>query len=194
MNILVETNWINKEMHKGTDKHYRSLEQACKSMDGVELIGLFKPLNEAWNWTHFIRVDRLTTWRAVDKELHRLYPELDDNISCSMSRMCWGSDAEIRLIKDLENMKVLVIDLNNCVNNNRGILEYYAQKCKQFEAWEGAGLLGLYMGYQDIWNWAIVKLYDSMSRYEDLEIEFFKTFRRIPEVIGIDRVYEKFEL
>ncbi len=194
MNILIETNWLYKEMHKGTDKHYRALEQACKSVDGVELIGFYKPLNEAWNWTHFIRVDRLTTWRAVDKEVHRLYPELDDNLSCSMSRMYWGSDTEIRMIKDLENMKVLVMDNNYCENIDRGIQEYYAQKCKQFEALEGAGLLGLYILFSESISWTIVKLYDSMSRYEDLEMEFYKTFRHIPEIVGgPDRIYEKFE-
>jgi len=196
MNIFVETNWINKEMHKGTDKHYRSLEQACKSVDGVEFIGFFKPLNEAWNWTHFMKVDSLEKWRTVDKEVHRLYPELDDNLSCSMSRLYRGSDTAIRLppIKDLENMKILVMDFNTCIELHRGIQEYYAQKCKQFEACEGAGLLGLYATSSESWNWAIVKLYDSMSRYEDLETEFWRTFRRIPEIIGgTDRIYEKFE-
>ena len=39
-----------------------------------------------------------------------------------------------------------------------------------------------------------MKLYDSMSRYEDLVTEFLRTFRRIPEIInGMDRIYEKFE-
>ena len=195
MNIFVETNWINKEMHKGTDKHYRSLEQACKSVDGVEFIGFFKPLNEAWNWTHFMKVDRLEKWRTVDKEVHRLYPELDDNVSSSMSRIYHGVTATRLLpLKDLENMKILVMDLNNCIELERGIQEYYAQNCQQFEAREGAELLGLYQTFSESWNWAIVKLYDSMSRYEDLVTEFLRTFRRIPEIInGMDRIYEKFE-
>jgi hypothetical protein len=196
MNFIVETNWINKEMQKGINEHYRSLEQACESIDGAEFIGLYKPLNDPWNWTHFIKVDSLEKWRIVDKETHRLYPDLDNNVFYSMSRVYWGLDSgrQAPPIKDPGSLKYLVMDLCLCKEVDLGIQEYYNQRCEQFEGLEGAGLLGLYSPLSESWNWALIKMFDSMSRYLDAGIEYHRTYRRIPEITSsIERVYERYE-
>jgi hypothetical protein len=196
MNFIVETNWINKEMQKGINEHYRSLEQACGSIDGAEFIGLYKPLNNPWNWTHFIKVDSLEKWRIVDKETHRLYPDLDNNVFYSMSSLYQGWDRGRRTppIRDPESLKYLVMELSTCKEVDLGILEYYNQRCEQFEGLSGAGLLGLYQPVSEFWNWALIKLFDSMSRYMDVRIEYQRTYRRIPELTSsIDSVYERYE-
>jgi hypothetical protein len=193
MNIIVETNWMNKQMHKGIKKHYQSLQQACES-NGAELIGLFKPLNDAWNWTHFIKVNTLEKWRDTDREVHRLYPEIDNNVTCSMSRLYRGiGGLRTPPIRDPKRMKYLVVGLNNFTKINLGV-EYYSQRCDQFEGLEGAGLLGLYEPNSEIWDWATIKLYDSIDRYLDVGMEYQKTYPRIPELTSYtERMYEKYE-
>jgi hypothetical protein len=196
MNFIVETNWINKEMQKGINEHYRSLKQACDSIDGAEFIGLYKPLNDPWNWTHFIKVDSLEKWRMVDKETHRLYPDLDNNLFYSTSRLYqrWDTERRAPPIKDPESLKYLVMELSICKEVDLGLLEYYNQRCEQFEGLEGAGLLGLYQPMSEFWNWALIKLFDSMSRYMNVRIEYQRTYRRIPELTNsIDSVYERYE-
>ena len=172
------------------------MEQACESIDGAEFIGLYKPLNDPWNWTHFIKVDSLEKWRIVDKETHRLYPDLDNNVFYSMSSLYQGWDRGRRAppIRDPESLKYLVMELSTCKEVDLGILEYYNQRCEQFEGLEGAGLLGLYQPVSEFWNWALIKLFDSMSRYMDVRIEYQRTYRRIPELTSsIDSVYERYE-
>jgi hypothetical protein len=196
MNFIIETNWINKEMQKGINEHYRSLEQACESIDGAEFIGLYKPLNDPWNWTHFIKVDSLEKWRIVDKETHRLYPDLDNNVFYSMSSLYQWCDTGRRAppIRDPESLKYLVMELTTYKEVDLGLLEYYNQRCEQFEGLEGAGLLGLYQPVSEFWNWALIKLFDSMSRYMDVRIEYQRTYRRIPEATSsIDSIYERYE-
>ena len=195
MNVIIETNWMNKELRKGINEHYRSLEQACGSIYGAELIGLYKPLNEPWNWTSFMKVDTLEKWRIVEKEAHSLYPDVDDNVSQSMSRFYWGLDTGRQLphIRNSESLKYLVMDLCLC-NVDLGIQEYYAQRCEQFTGLEGAGLLGLYKPLSETWNWALIKLFDSLSRFLEVGTEYTKTYRRIPEITSaIQRVYERYE-
>jgi hypothetical protein len=195
MNFIIETNWMNKELRRGINEHYRSLEQACES-NGAELIGLFKSLNESWNWTSFMKVDTLEKWRIVDKETHRLYPDVDNNVSQSMSRFYWGLDAgrQPPPIRDPGSLKYLVMDLNICKEVNLGIQEYYAQRCEQFTGLEGAGILGLYLPLSESWNWALIKLFESLSRYIEVGTEYNKTYRRIPEITSsIERVYERYE-
>jgi hypothetical protein len=195
MNFIVETNWINKEMKKGINEHYRSLKRACESVDEVEFIGLYKPLNDPWNWTHFIKVDSLEKWRTVDREIYRLYPDVDNNVFYSMSRVYWGLDSgrQAPPIKDPGSLKYLVMELCLC-NVDLGMQEYYAQRCEQFTGLEGAGLLGLYFPLSEIWNWALIKLFDSLSRFIEVGTEYNKTYRNIPEITNnIQRVYERYE-
>ena len=132
MNIIVETNWMNKELRKGINEHFRSLEQACESIYGAELIGLYKPLNESWNWTSFMKVDTLEKWRIVDKEVHSLYPDVDNDVSQSMSRLYQLMDFGRRAppIRDPGSLKYLVMELSICKEVDLGILEYYAQRCE----------------------------------------------------------------
>jgi hypothetical protein len=196
MNFIVETNWINKDMQKGINEHYRSLKQACESIDGAEFIGLYKPLTDPWNWTHFINVDSLEKWRIVEKETHRLCPDLDNNLFYSTSRLYQRFDTGRQLppIRDPESLKYLVMELSICKEVDLGFLEYYNQRCEQFEGLECAGLLGLYQPVSETWNWALIKLFDSMNRYMNVRIEYQKTYRRIPEVTNsIDSIYERHE-
>ncbi len=72
--------------------------------------------------------------------------------------------------------------------------EYYAQRCEQFTGLEGAGLLGLYKPLSENWNWALIKLFDSLSRYLEVGTEYNKTYRHIPDMTSnIQRVYERYE-
>jgi hypothetical protein len=196
MNVIIETNWINKPLWKGIREHYQSVNQACGSIEGAEFIGLYRPLNDAWNWTHFMKVDTLEKWREIDREIHRLYPDIDDDVSYSMSRFYWGMDTgrQPPPIRDPDSMKYLVMDLNMSKEANLGIMEYYAQRCEQFAGLVGAGLLGLYSPMTESWNAAIIKLFDSLTRYMEVGIEYKKTYSRIPEITGgVERVYERYE-
>jgi hypothetical protein len=86
------------------------------------------------------------------------------------------------------------MDLNRCKEFDKGIQEYYTQRCEQFADLEGAGLYGLYMPFTEDWSWALIKLFDSMGRYTNVGLEYQRTYKRIPEItIGIERVYEKYE-
>jgi len=172
------------------------LEQACGSIYGAELIGLYKPLNESWNWTCFMKVDTLEKWRIVEKEAHRLYPGVGDNVCQSTSRFYWGLDTgrQPPPIRDPGRMKYLVMDLNICKDATLGMEEYYAQRCEQFTGLEGAGLLGLYAPITEFWNAALIKLFDSLSRFIEVGTEYSKAYPRIPEITSnIQRVYERYE-
>jgi len=195
MNFIIETNWINKPLWKGIREHYQAVNQACGSIEGAELIGLFKPLNEPWNWTHFMKVDTPEKWRQLDREIRRLYPAIDDDVSYSISRIYWGLETGRHPppIRDPASMKYLVMDLGIC-NEVKVVQEYYNLRCDQFEGLEGAGILGFYAPLTDIWSWAMIKLFDSMSRFLETGMEYTKTHGRRPEIIiSIQRVYERYE-
>jgi hypothetical protein len=195
MNFIIETNWMNKEVQKGIDEYYRSLEQACGSIYGAEFIGLYKPLNESWNWASFMKVDMLEKWRIVEKEAHKLYADIDNNVSQSMSRFYWGWDAvkQPPPIRDPGSLKYLVMDLNIC-KEVLGIQEYYAQRCEQFTGLDGTGILGLYLPVSENWNYALIKLFDSLSRFVEVGIEYNRAHRPIPEITSnVQRVYERYE-
>ncbi len=193
MSIIVETNWTNKPIYKGVNKHRQALQQACETYS-ADFIGIFKPLNDSWNWTHFIKLDSPENWRLIDGEVHRLYPEIDRDVPNSMSRLYREiGGLQTPPIRDLKNMRYLVVGLNRFSDIDKGI-EYYRQRREQFEGLEGAGLLGLYMPNSDSWNWATIKMYDSISKYFEVGAEFQKLYGRIPELtLWTERIYEKYD-
>ncbi len=196
MHFIIETNWISKKMNKGINEHYQSVKQACETIYGAEFIGLYKPLNDAWNWTHFMKVDSLEKWREIDREIHRLYPDVDNNIFYSISRTyIWlEGGRQAPPITNIGSMKYLVVDFNTCKEFDLGIHEYYNQVCEQFENLKGAGLLGLYIPWTENWNWALIKLFDSLGRFLDCTTEFYRTYKRDPGITSsIERVYERHE-
>jgi hypothetical protein len=199
MNFIIETNWRNRETRKGINEYYQSLEQACDAVDGVKLIGLFEPLNETWNWTHFIKVDDLEQWRSVAKETRRLYTDFNYNVTYSMSRIYLGSDQARQPppIKDPDSLKYLVMDIGQAVGVTG--LEYYRQKCEQFEGLEGVGLLGVFLPLTESWNYALIKLYDSLRRYVDVDTEYVRQQGGRSAGLGegiissVERIYERYE-
>ncbi len=194
MDLIIETNWISKQGQSEIAEYYRALERTCGSIEGVELIGLYKPLNETWNWSQLIKIDALDKWRIVDKEIQRLYPDLDNVVTQSMSRLYWGWDTERRPphIMDMASMRYLVFDLGIC-REIKAIREYYFQRCEQFEGLDGAGIIGMYNPITEIWNWALIKVFDSLTRFSDVGTEYNRTYRPIQEIISIiQRVYERY--
>ncbi len=97
-------------------------------------------------------------------------------------------------IRDPGSLKYLVMELFTCKEVILGMQEYYAQRCEQFTGLEGTGLLGLYSPLSENWNWALIKLFDSLSRFLEVGTEYNRTYRRIPEITSaIQRVYERYE-
>ncbi len=191
MSVVVETVW--DESQEGINNHHMWLEKACDSIYGAELIGLYRPLNEPWNWAHFMKVESLEIWRDVDEELHRLLPNIDDNVFYSMSRTYAGWDRG-KPAKDLGCLRYLVLDLCRCKDVTLGIQEYYNQNCDYFEDLEGSHLFGLYVPWTENWNWVVVKMFDSLRRYKLSVLDFVRRYKRIPEIMNtVEKVYERYE-
>ena len=142
-----------------------------------------------------MKVDTLEKWRIIDKEVQNLSPKVHKNVSQTMSRFYWGLDSRRKPppIRDPESMKYLVMELCLC-NVDLAMQEYYAQRCEQFTGFEGAGIIGLYFPLSESWNWALIKVFDSLNRYLEAGLEYNRTYRSFPEITSrIQRVYERYE-
>jgi len=192
---LIETNWILREKHKGINEHYKSLKQACESIEGAKLIGLYRPLNELWHWTSFTTARTLEEWRSVDRESNRLNPDFDDNVSYTMSRIYIGNDQgkQPPPIRDPESLKYLVLTLG-FASDAVGIRDLVLQRYEQFEGLEDAGILGVFQPMTESWNYALVKMHNTMRRYTEIGQEWRRTYPHIPEITSsIERIYERYE-
>ena len=193
---IIETCWMNKGRNIGLKKYYEAIKEACKGKDGVEFLGLYRPLNEGWNWAYFLKTDNLDKWRELDKEINRLYTDINYNVTSTVTRIYEGSDQlkQPPIPKNRDNLNYLFIDFNIFTGIITGLQEYYSEQCELFEGVEDEWFLGLYSPWTDEWNWAFLYMIDSLGRFYDLNHEFYKSHPR-PESItlSIQRIYERFE-
>ena len=193
---LIETLWMNKERNIGLKEYYEVIKKVCKEKEGIEFLGLYKPLNEGWNWAYFLKTDNLDKWRKLDNEINKLYADMNDNVTSTMTRIFEGSDQfkQPPIPKNRDSLNYFVEEVQLWAGVDLGVREYYSEQCELFEGVEGAWLFGLYVPWSEGLNWAFVYMFDSLSRYFDLQIEWLRRYGRPENLISSAmRIYERFE-
>jgi len=193
---LIETLWMNKERIMGLKEYYKVIKKTCEGKDGIEFLGLYRPLNEGWNWAHFLKTDNLDKWRELDKEINKKYVDVNYNVTNTMTRVYEGSDQfeQPPVPKKKDSLNYIVLDVQLWAGVDVGLREYYSEQCGLFEGVEGAWLYGLYVPWSEGLNWAFVYMFDSLSGYNDRANEWLKRYGR-PEnlVSSAIRMYERYE-
>jgi len=193
---LIETLWMNKERIMGLKEYYKVIKKACEGKDGIEFLGLYRPLNEGWNWAHFLKTDDLDKWRELDKEINKKNVDMNDNVTSTMTRMYEGSDQfkQPPIPNKMDSPNYIVEDTQLWEGVDIGVREYYSEQCKLFEGVEGAWLYGLFVPWSEGSNWTFIYIYDSLSKHIDRSVEWSKRYGRPENLISsVIRLYERFE-
>jgi hypothetical protein len=192
---LIETLWMNRERDMGLKEYYEVVKKACKGKDGVEFLGLYRPLNEGWNWVYFLKTDSLDKWRELDNEIAK-YVDVYDNVTSTMTRIYLGSDQfkQPPTPKKMGSPNYIVEDIQLWAGVDVGLREYYSEACELFDGVEGAWLFGLYVPWSEGSNWTFVYMYDSLSRHIDRAMEWSRRYGRPENLISsVIRIYERYE-
>jgi hypothetical protein len=164
--VIFETCWNQKNRYSGIKEYYDIVKDVCTEVDSVELIGLFRPRTEPWNWAYFIAVnppDTMGTWQKVSDEIDRRNYALRDSISQSFMR--WYSENYFNpRPENLEQLKFLQIELDVWEGINVGVKEYFDAHVKVFEGQEGVWYQGQYRVWNEPYNWANFYWYRDWSR------------------------------
>ncbi len=192
---LIETLWMNKERNTGLKEYYEVIKKVFKGKDGIEFLGLYRPLNEGWNWAYFLKTDNLVKWRELDNEIAK-YVDIYDNITSTMTRIYLGSDQfkQPPTPKKMDSPNYIIEDIQLWAGVDVGLREYYSEACELFEGVEGARLFGLYVPWSEGSNWTFVYMYDSLSRHIDRSIEWSRRYGRPENLISsVVRMFERYE-
>ena len=190
---LIETCWIQKKRYSGITEYYDLIKEVCHGIDGVELLGLFQPLSEGWNWAYIIETDDLEKWEDVKDEVSRRYFDKRENITQSITRIYTALAYNPRP-KNLGNLKYLWVELDLWEGINVGIKEYFDAHVQVFEGKEGVWFMGQYVPWNDEYNWVHFYWFKSVTHMIDMSIDSHRATGRPDRItLILTRLYERYD-
>jgi hypothetical protein len=190
MVVLIEYLWDQKNRYEGVKEYCELVESVCTNRGGVNLLGLFKPLNESWNWAQFFEADDMDCWQNVIDEVEKRYHDNRENIIRDKFRFYSQRNYNPKH-KNLGPMRFLNIELDVWEGINIGIKEYFDAHVKIFEEIDGVWIMGQYSIWNEHFNWAHLYWYDTHQHWDHACDVCWRSMgrpERVKELVG--RTYE----
>lgn len=185
--------WMQKERYLGLKEYCDLIKEACRGKVGVELFGIFRPLNEKWNWTYIIRTDDLAKWRQIDDEINEKYHKSRENITQTMTRI-YTARAETPKPKNLGVMNYFLEEMEVWEGVDVGLDEWYDMEVKVFDKKEGIWFMGQYGPWNCAYNWTHFMMFDTIHRHRSIDMMCNDAYgRQERTLIRESELYERFE-
>jgi hypothetical protein len=171
--VIFENSWNQKKRYTGLEEYYNLIKQVCKKTDNVNLLGLFQPQTESWNWTYFIEVttpNTMNTWQKVVDEVNHRNKANRENITNNSVR--WYHEIYTNpKPAQTDELKYLQIELNIWDDINIGIKDYHNAHITAFK------------GQKDVWYQGNYRVWN--EPYHSANFYWFKDWIRMREMSDI---------
>jgi hypothetical protein len=185
--------WMQKERYKGLKEYCKLIKEVCKGKPGVEFFGIYKPLNEHWNWAYIIRINDLNLWRQIDNEISEKYREHRENITQSMTRL-YSIRSETPKPEKTDEMKYFLEEMETWEGYDIGLDEWYEMEVRVFDKKEGLWFMGLYTPWTSGYNWTHLMMFDTMDRLLQINKMCNDAYGRQERTILTDaKLFERYE-
>jgi hypothetical protein len=193
MSRIYECLWNQRNRYTGVKDYYNVVAEVCSDYKGVDLIGLFMPQNEPWNWAYFIVVDSAETKQSIFDEINSRYYQKRENISQSFSRY-YTSIFNNPKPSGLGRLKFLHIELDVVQGIDPGLKQHHDARCRVFDGQEGVWYQGQYRVWNEPYNWAYFFWYRSWAR---MRVMSDASWRAVGQPINVPiinvRSYERYD-
>jgi hypothetical protein len=183
--IIIEVLFMRKEMKTDLQKNYHSLQDLCTQLDDVGLLGLYKPINEDWDWLYLLDMNGFDKW----KDIYRFFTEQfgtygEDPVHCVVrfyedAMPLLGEDKSVSHWVRSKGRKIFVTESYLTRPHTReDIREFYKTQLETFYKHEAADFLGMFQPWSEGWNWTPMWMMDSLEIYFEMQREFRRRFGR----------------
>ncbi len=169
-NFIIKTSWVNKKRTVGLREYYDKVNALCKKNNGLEFLGFYRPLNEGWNWAYFIKSNDIDVWRDFNNEINREYLDTEDNVT-KISSSVYQAPDQLRappIPKKKVSFNYLFEDKMVWQGISIGINDYYSAMCDALEEIDDMRLLGLYMPWNDVYNYSLFHTFNYFNQLINL--------------------------
>jgi len=80
-------------MSEDFKEHYDLVKKTCEEEDGVELMGLYMPMNKSWNWVYVFKVESIARLQEVTAIIDKRYGGIPKQIT----NIIWNILSKIEL-------------------------------------------------------------------------------------------------
>jgi hypothetical protein len=191
---LILTSWNQRKRFSKVKEFYHIIKKIAEEIEGVETLGLYKPLTKDWHWSYLLYLDDLEKWNKVDEESETIFEYGRDNIIQRQNRI-FVEKASNPLNKKLESLEILELELILWNDINIGSYEYFESISKVLNNKDGVWFLGQYGPANEPYNWTHCFMYDSLNRMTEVDIELGVSAPRPKNAsLTVEWLYKRIEL
>ena len=100
--LLVEVCWDQKKRYSDLARYNRLIGNTVEEMKNIKYFGIFRPLNEAWQWGYIVEVDGYENWEKFEDTLDERGADIRKNITCNMTRVYGSTFTNLREVDQSE--------------------------------------------------------------------------------------------
>lgn len=198
--IIVEILFMRKGIKTNLKKNYQSLQKYCTRLDGISFLGLYKPLNEDWDWLYLLELNGFDKWKDIYTFITEQFGTYgEDPVHC-VTRFYedarpWLEEKNISNLVLRNGRKVFVTESYiTRLQSEDEIRGFYNTQLEIFYKNEEADFLGIFRPWSELWNWTPMWMLDSTEIYFELQREFRRRFGRSEMISNvIFRFHERHE-
>lgn len=183
--MIVEVLFMRKEIMTSLGKNYHSLQDLCTQLDGVGFLGLYKPINEDWDWLYLLDLNGFDKWEDIYRLFTEQFGTYSENPVHCVARFYEDAMPALGENKNVSNWvrrngrKIFVTENYLTREHAREeIREFYKTQLETFYKHEAADFLGMFQPWSEGWNWTPMWMMDSIEIYFELQREFRRRFGR----------------
>ena len=192
-NYIFVNFWMQKERYLGLKEYCDLIKEACTGKSGVELFGIYRPLNESWNWAYIIRTDDFVKWKQIDDEINGKYRGKRENITQTMTRI-YTANAETPQPENMGVMKYFLEEMEVWDGWDIGLIDWYNLEVKVFDKKEGIWFMGLYQPWNSAYHWTHFMMFDEIHRQIPIGRMCYDAYGRQERTLSNEaKLYERYE-
>jgi hypothetical protein len=185
--------WMQKDRYRGLNEYCALINEVCTGKSGVELFGIFRPLNESWNWAYIIRTDDFVKWKQIDDEINVKYRGKRGNITQTMTRI-YTAKAETSQPENMGVMKYFLEEMEVWDGWDIGLIDWYNLEVKVFDKKEGIWFMGLYQPWNSTYHWTHFMMFDEIHRQIPIARMCNDAYGRQERTLSNEsKLYERYE-
>lgn len=176
-NFIFQFLWNQRERYSGIVEYFTLIEEVCTEIEDIELLGIYEPLSESWQWSYLVYTDKLEKWEEVYEEIGRRYFKQRRNITQDITRIYVERFLNTKPI-EVNKMKYLEIELNRWEGISLQVEDFYEAIVQAFEGLTDSIYMGQYDPVSEPYTWAHLYWYESAPRIKELDYHIYSKIGR----------------
>ncbi len=175
--LLIDVCWNQRERFSGITNYSQVIENVVNEIGDAKFFGIFKPVNESWQWSYVVEVDGYDNWERLDDILDEKGGEIRRNITHTATRVYGTTFYNAREV-DPKDYHYIHFDVFDWEEINLGLKDFFDAYVTVLKDKTNIWLMGCYQPWNEPHNWAFIYLFDNLKNLVNIKQDLWRAVGR----------------